>query len=695
MKSMKFIVLALGLFFSLVSKSIAFAQPGGDWTEKISWTFSVEKVDDSHGFVVGKAKIIPGWHTFSVKHDPTKADGTGFVPRFVLKETNSVKLDGKLKELGKPKTHVDDLGTSLYFENSVTFKQGFIVLKDGTFDLPFEFQFQVCDENGCLFPTIEKVISVKGMKALALEEVTPSADTNLPENAKNPSKSTATEKKHSKVKLKKAKNEDSSDSKSWLAIFIGGFGGGLIALLTPCMFPMIPMTVTFFTKGSGGRKSAIGKALLFGISIIVIYVVIGLLVTIALGPTGLQKLSTSITMNLIFFAVFMLFAFSFLGAFEIRLPAKWVNKSDEQVDKRSGLLGIFFMAFTLGLVSFSCTGPIIGTLLVEAANTGSIMAPAMGMTGFALALAIPFTLFAIFPSWLSSLPQSGGWLNSVKVVLGLLEIALALKFLSSVDLDLKWGILTREVFVSIWVVIFAVIGFYLLGKLRFAHDSAVEKLSVTRFMFALSSLVFALYLLPGLWGAPLSAIEGIAPPRTWSEDGFRFNKGESSSSAMAPDTLLAAYSSDLHEVADGSIKVFHDLEKGREYAKKANKPILIDFTGIYCQNCRRTENKVWTNDGIRPTLQNDMVIISLYTDDKTELPESEWKYSDAIKGRIKTIGDKWADYQVTNYGKNSQPLYIVADADGNDLTEAIGYTPDIEQYKAFLQKGIKAYKSKK
>lgn len=683
--------------FAILIKGVSYAQPG-DWTTKISWTFNVEKTDDSHGVIVAKAKIVPGWHTFSVNHDPSKADGTGYVPRMKLGKTTAVRFTGKLKEVGKPLVHEDDLGTSLYFENSATFKQTFEVLQDGDLSIPMSFEFQVCDENGCLFPTIDKVITIKGMKAItaATEVVNDSTDSkNIADNNTgndNPQK--ASDSKKTKQTIKNAdKSKEKKASDSWLGIFLAGFGGGLIALLTPCMFPMIPMTVTFFTKGSGNRRSSIAKALLFGISIVVIYVVIGLIVTAALGPTGLQRLSTSITMNLIFFAVFMLFAFSFLGAFEIKLPSKWVNKSDEQVDKRGGFLGIFFMAFTLGLVSFSCTGPIIGTLLVEAANTGSIVAPAMGMTGFSLALAIPFTLFAIFPSWLSSLPQSGGWLNSVKVVLGLLEIALALKFLSSVDLDLKWGILTREVFVAIWVVIFAVIGFYLLGKLRFAHDSPVERLSVTRFMFALTSLVFALYLLPGLWGAPLSLVEGIAPPRTWSEDGFRFNKGDASA-GVAEDPLLKEYEQDLHEVADGSIRVFHDLEKGREYAQKANKPILIDFTGIYCQNCRRTENKVWTNDLIRPTLQNDMVIISLYTDDKTLLPESEWKYSDAIKGTIKTVGDKWAAYQVENYGQNAQPLYIVADADGNDLTEAIGYTPNIDQYKAFLKKGIDAYKKK-
>jgi thiol:disulfide interchange protein DsbD len=346
----------------------------------------------------------------------------------------------------------------------------------------------------------------------------------------------------------------------------------------------------------------------------------------------------------------------------------------------------------LALVSFSCTGPIIGSSLVQALSSGSILGPAMIMAGFSTALALPFTLFAIFPSWLNSMPQSGGWLNSVKVVLGLLEIALALKFLSMVDLAYHWNILTRELFVAMWFVLFAIMGIYLLGKIRFSHDSPVERISVPRFMFAFLALSFSIYLLPGMWGAPLSMIDGIAPPRTHSEDNFRFVRG-SGESAAAKDPLTMEYAQYMHEVGDGSIKVFHDLEKGREYAKKVNKPILLDFTGHACANCRKTESTVWTNDAIRPILQNELVIVSLYCDDRELLPESEWVYSESIKGKIKNVGNKNSDYQIKKYGQVSQPLYVIQGQEENDLTEAIGYTPNIEEYKKFLSNGLKKFKA--
>jgi thiol:disulfide interchange protein DsbD len=457
---------------------------------------------------------------------------------------------------------------------------------------------------------------------------------------------------------------------------------------------MIPMTVSFFTKQSKSRAKGIANALIYGFSIIAIYVSLGLIITlVSKDPSALNALSTNVYMNIIFFAIFMVFAFSFLGAFEIRMPSKWVNKADSQSDK-GGLIGIFFMAFTLALVSFSCTGPIIGSSLVQALSSGSILGPAMIMAGFSTALALPFTLFAIFPSWLNSMPQSGGWLNSVKVVLGLLEIALALKFLSMVDLAYHWNILTRELFVAMWFVLFAIMGIYLLGKIRFSHDSPVERISVPRFMFAFLALSFSIYLLPGMWGAPLSMIDGIAPPRTHSEDNFRFVRG-SGESAAAQDPLTMEYSQYMHEVGDGSIKVFHDLEKGREYAKKVNKPILLDFTGHACANCRKTESTVWTNDAIRPILQNELVIVSLYCDDRELLPESEWVYSESIKGKIKNVGNKNSDYQIKKYGQVSQPLYVIQGHEENDLTEAIGYTPNIEEYKKFLSNGLKKYKALK
>jgi thiol:disulfide interchange protein len=680
----------------LIITSLAYAQPGADWTDKISWSFSLKKVDDSHATIIASAKMKKGWHVFSVNHDPDKADMTGYPTKIKFESSNNYKLIGKLKDGKKPETHKDDLGISLYFEGTGLFYQDIEILTDKPFEVAFEYSFQICDENGCIFPPDQEgKISISGFKPIKPidtgETVNISSVTNKDEIVDDKPTQESTKKIEQTIKTKIKEGEKDS---FWIT-FLKGFGGGLIALLTPCVFPMIPMTVTFFTKQSKNRMKGIINAFIYGVSIILIYVTIGLLITAMMGPAGLNDLSTNVWMNLIFFTIFMIFAFSFLGAFEIRMPSSWVNKADGNADK-GGLIGIFFMAFTLSLVSFSCTGPIIGTLLVESAQSGSLMGPAIGMIGFSSALAIPFTLFAIFPGWLNSLPQSGGWLNSVKVVLGLLELALAFKFLSGIDLAYHWDILTREVFIAIWVIVFILIGVYLLGKIRFAHDSPVERLSVTRFMFAFFALVFALYLLPGMWGAPLKLIDGVAPPREHSEDNFKFVRGNSEGiTSVSNDPIFQQYRSQMHEVGDGSILVFHELEIAQEYAKKINKPLLIDFTGYNCPNCRRTESTIWTNGAISPIIKNDLVIVSLYVDDRKKLPKSEWKYSEAIKGTIKTVGNKWSDYQVRKYGQLSQPLYIVTDSDGNDLSDAIGYTPNIDEYKTFLLGGINKFKKEK
>ena len=680
----------LGFGFKAISQPV--------WTDKITWSFKLEKIDESHAFVIATGKLIEGWHVFSVNHDPNKADLTGYPTKFIFSKSKDYNLIGVLQDGAKAKKVVDDLGTSLYFEKSGVFKQKIEILTDKTFDIIFDYSFQICDENGCIFPPDQSAkVSVSGFKPSI--EMDPSADGNTGNDVLSPQTQTLDSSKTNQKEILespeiKQDTKPEVKSKSLWLIFFEGFGWGFIALLTPCVFPMIPMTVSFFTKQSKSRAKGIANALIYGFSIIAIYVSLGLIITlVSKDPSALNALSTNVYMNIIFFAIFMVFAFSFLGAFEIRMPSKWVNKADSQSDK-GGLIGIFFMAFTLALVSFSCTGPIIGSSLVQALSSGSILGPAMIMAGFSTALALPFTLFAIFPSWLNSMPQSGGWLNSVKVVLGLLEIALALKFLSMVDLAYHWDILTRELFVAMWFVLFAIMGIYLLGKIRFSHDSPVEKISVPRFMFAFLALSFSIYLLPGMWGAPLSMIDGIAPPRTHSEDNFRFVRG-SGESAAVKDPLTMEYSQYMHEVGDGSIKVFHDLEKGREYAKKVNKPILLDFTGHACANCRKTESTVWTNDAIRPILQNELVIVSLYCDDRELLPESEWVYSESIKGKIKNVGNKNSDYQIKKYGQVSQPLYVIQGQEENDLTEAIGYTPNIEEYKKFLNNGLKKYKALK
>lgn len=676
---MKSYFLLLSFFLTVTS---LLAQQVG-WQEKIKWSFKVEKIDETHANIIGTAKLLEGWHIFSVDHDPEKADFTGVPTTFSLKSTKDFKVIGKLKDGKKAKIYKDDLGIQLYFEGTGIFKQEIEVLTDKTFKIPLSYLFQICDEAGCVFPPEQEVsVEISGFKPEVTQTVTEPEDEEKIEK-------TEPIKVVSKVKAEKpVKKPAKKDSN--MVIFIAGFLAGLIALLTPCMFPMIPMTVTFFTKQSKTRSEGIFKALIYGASIVVIYVTFGLIFTAATGPLGLNDLSTNVWMNLVFFSIFVLFAFSFLGAFEIQLPSSWVNKMDQQADK-GGLIGIFFMAFTLGLVSFSCTGPIIGSLLVEAATSGSYLTPAIGMTGFSLALAIPFTLFAIFPGLLNSLPQSGGWLNSVKVVLGLLELALALKFLSAVDLAYHWDFLTREWFVAIWFVLFLVMGVYLLGKIRFSHDSPVEKLSVPRFMFALLALSFSVYLFPGMFGAPLRIIDGIAPPRTHSEDNFRYVNG-GLETGIAKDSITERFIAEMHPVGDGSILVFHDLDVAKEYAKAKNLPILLDFTGHACQNCRKMESTVWTNSEIRPILQTKVVIASLYCDDKTPLPASEVRYSEAIGGKIKTIGNKWAEYQIVEYQSFQQPLYVMIDANGNDLVEGIGYTPSIEEYKKFLNDGMKAFK---
>ena len=683
-----------------------FAQPNESFSDYISWSFSLEKKDASHAYVVAKANIVKDWHIYSIHHNPEKASYTGIPTSFVFKASKLYKTVGPLIEGKKAITHKDDLGTSLFIENSVVYKQEIAFLSNQPVDVKFTYNFQLCAVQ-CLMPT-EQEGSVRAVGYLGVtsdelrvtgdelgvtgDEIGVTSDElgMTGENGSEKGKEVSSDGRGGrKVRVfKKAGVKATKQKDSLWIVFFKGFGGGLIALLTPCVFPMIPMTVTFFTKRSKTRVKGILNALLYGISIIVIYVSLGLIITALLGPTGLNDLSTNVWMNLIFFGIFIFFAVSFLGAFEIRMPNSWVNKADGNADK-GGLIGIFFMAFTLSLVSFSCTGPIIGTLLVESAADGALLAPAIGMGGFAVALALPFTLFAIFPGWLNSLPQSGGWLNSVKVVLGLLELALALKFLSGVDLAYHWGILTREVFVAIWVVLFFIIGFYLLGKLKFSHDSNVERLSVTRFMFALSALIFAVYLLPGMWGAPLRLIDGVAPPLTHSEDNFRFVKGNSGSEVANESPNFKKFRPYMHEVADGSLLTFHDLEKAKAYAKLEGKPLLLDFTGHNCPNCRRTESTVWLSEAVHPILKDEVVIVSLYVDDRAKLPKSQWKYSKAIQGMIKTVGNKWSDYQVTHYGQLSQPLYVMVDAEGNDLTDPIGYEPNVEVYKRFLQGGLK------
>ncbi|MGJ1445413.1 protein-disulfide reductase DsbD family protein [Sphingobacterium spiritivorum] len=474
------------------------------------------------------------------------------------------------------------------------------------------------------------------------------------------------------------------------SIFIAGLIGGFTAFLMPCIFPMVPLTVSFFTKKAGSRAKAIGQALLYGLFIIIIYVALGMIVSIVFGSDALNALSTNGIFNFFFFLLLVVFAASFLGAFEITLPSSFVNKIDAKSDK-GGLVGLFFMAFSLAVVSFSCTGPIIGTLLVDAASKGDRIGPAIGMLGFSVALAIPFALFAMFPSLLKSMPKSGGWLNSVKVVLGFLELAFALKFLSNVDLAYHWNWLDREVFLSLWIVIFGLMGLYLIGKIKFSHDSDLRFLSVPRTLIAVIVFSFVMYMVPGLWGAPLKSISAFLPPSATQD--FDLTTGISSGTSAAHDGKVKKYAEIFHE--RGTPKGFdpyYDYAQALETAKEINKPVLIDFTGWNCVNCRKMEANVWTDPRVAKLLKEEFVMAELFVDDKTELAADE-QYVSKFSGKsIKTIGNKNSDFQASAFNSNSQPLYVIVDPNGKVLIPPTGADYNIDNYIKFLQAGLDQFK---
>jgi thiol:disulfide interchange protein len=508
-----------------------------------------------------------------------------------------------------------------------------------------------------------------------------------------PATKAATPVKKEVSKEKSKAIEATQEQQSLWAIFLAGLLGGFAALIMPCIFPMLPLTVSYFTKTAQSRGSAISKALIYGLSIIVIYVAFGLIITVIFGADALNDLATNGVFNLIFFLLLIIFAVSFFGAFEITLPSAWANKMDEQSDK-GGWLGLFFMAATLALVSFSCTGPIIGTLLVQAATSGALLGPAVGMFGFSLALAIPFALFAMFPSWLNSLPKSGGWLNSVKVVLGFLELALALKFLSNVDLAYHWEWFDREIFLVLWIVIFGLMGLYLLGKLKFSHDSPVEYLSIPRLFLAIIVLSFTIYMVPGLWGAPLKSISAFLPPQQTQD----FDLYTPTIIGNHQSTSISSNDNTTHKYADIfkaplGLNAFFDYDEGLAYAKKNHKPIMIDFTGHACVNCRKMEASVWTDKNVYSLINNDFVLIQLYVDDKTDLQPTEQTISPRGK-KIKTIGNKWSEFQISKFKANAQPFYTLLDDDGNLLVQPQGADYNAESYGQFLQSGLTAFKEK-
>ncbi|WCT14102.1 protein-disulfide reductase DsbD family protein [Mucilaginibacter jinjuensis] len=525
--------------------------------------------------------------------------------------------------------------------------------------------------------TAQDTVSTAGVEFSPAPETTPTATATV-----------KTEKSKDAVVKPVAQPAQKHAQQTLLAIFLAGFLGGLAALLMPCIFPMLPLTVSYFTKKAHNKAQAIKAASLYGISIMVIYVVLGLIITIIFGADALNSLSTNGVFNFFFFLLLVLFAASFLGAFEITLPSSWVNKMDEKSDK-GGLAGIFFMAATLSLVSFSCTGPIIGTLLVQAATTGALLGPAIGMLGFSFALAIPFALFAMFPSWLNALPKSGGWLNSVKVVLGFLELAFSLKFLSNVDLAYHWHWFDRELFLSLWIVIFTLMGLYLLGKLTFNHDSPVAHISVVRLFMAIIILSFSMYMIPGLWGAPLKSISAFLPPQSTQD--FDLSTLGSGSVAVSNNTDTTPHKyADLFDKPKG-FNPYFDYDEGLAYAKKMHKPVVVDFTGHACVNCRKMEASVWTDKQVYQRINQDYVLIQLYVDDKTELPAAEQAVTK--EGRtIKTIGNKWSYLQTSRFQANSQPFYVLLDPNKETpLVSPQGADFDPVSYLSYLDSGLKAY----
>lgn len=662
------------------------------------------KLDDKGGApekeIVFTATADKGWHLY----DMNLPEGGPVSTSFTFETLNGAELIGQPVPSVKPTTVYDEqFAMNLrWYPGTVSFIQKLKVTDPAKFKVEGEVEFMACNDETCLPPdqipfSFDKK-SIHVDPALAANSSTTEVDKddattvqpdtqvvaedaselNTPDPAAKETPATTSPKASDSLtdspnlwspvidQLKAFGDSTvSAADTSWLFIFFAGFLGGLIALLTPCVWPMIPMTVSFFLKRTKDRKKAIRDAITYGLSIIVIYLVMGLLITGIFGASALNDLSTNAIFNILFFLLLVVFAVSFFGAFELVLPASWTSKLDSKADSTTGVLSIFFMSFTLVLVSFSCTGPIIGTLLVQAASMGTAVGPAIGMFGFALALSIPFSVFAIFPNMLQSMPKSGGWLNSVKVVLGFLELALALKFLSVADLAYGWRLLDREAFIVLWIVIFSLLGVYLLGKIKFSHDSEVKYVSVPRLFMAIISFAFAIYMVPGLWGAPLKAISAFAPP-LYTQD---FN----------------LYKNEVHAA-------FDDYESGMAYAKKVNKPVMIDFSGFGCVNCRKMEASVWTDPKVKQMLENDYVLITLMVDDKTKLPQPIEIQENGKTRKLKTIGDKWSYLQRSKFGSNAQPFYILLNDEGQPLGPSYAFNEDVSKYIQFLQNGLKEFK---
>lgn len=664
--------------------------------EPVKFKLELKTLAAGEAEIVFTATIDKGWHVYSTD----LGDGGPISATFNVEKISGATVVGKLQPKGKEIASYDKLFEMnvRYFESTAQFVQK-LKLTGGDYKIEGFLEFGACNDENCLPPTqVEfnfsgKAEAAKGAAAATpAEKVTARAEDTKPET--QPASQTVTPADTASTgiiggadgptDINVAGNIDlwkpvindlqsygettSQEDMSWFYIFITGFLGGLLALFTPCVWPIIPMTVSFFLKRSKDKKKGIRDAWTYGASIVVIYVTLGLAITLIFGASALNALSTNAVFNILFCLMLVVFAASFFGAFELTLPSKWSNAVDSKAEATSGLLSIFLMAFTLSLVSFSCTGPIIGFLLVQVSTTGSVVAPAIGMLGFAIALALPFTLFALFPSWLKSMPKSGGWMNVIKVTLGFLELAFALKFLSVADLAYGWRILDRETFLALWIVLFALLGFYLLGKIKFPHDDDDTKVGVGRFFMALFSLAFAVYMVPGLWGAPLKAVSAFAPPMQTQD----FN----------------LYNNEVHAK-------FDDYDLGMEYARQHGKPVMLDFTGYGCVNCRKMELAVWTDSKVSDIINNDYVLITLYVDNKTPLTSPVKVTENGRERTLRTVGDKWSYLQRVKFGANAQPFYVLIDNEGRPLNKSYSYDEDIPKYIEFLQTGLENYKKGK
>lgn len=652
--------------------------------EPVRFKTELKTLDFNEAEIIFTATIDNGWHVYSTE----LGDGGPISATFNAEALSGVEVLGKLTPVGKELSAFDKMFEMQvrYFEKSAQFVQK-LKLTGGDYKVAGYLEYGACNDENCLPPAqVEFNYSGKtaGVSAVATEAKAEESEQPVQEEGITETVSAEVigdaeaavsvldnadlwKPVVSELKSMGEENTQTTNS-SWLYIFGMGFVGGLLALFTPCVWPIIPMTVSFFLKRTKDKKKGIRDAWTYGASIVVIYVTLGLAITAIFGASALNALSTNAVFNILFCLMLLVFAASFFGAFEITLPSKWSTAVDSKAEATTGLLSIFLMAFTLSLVSFSCTGPIIGFLLVEVSTTGSFVAPAIGMLGFAIALALPFTLFALFPSWLKSMPKSGGWMNVIKVTLGFLELAFALKFLSVADLAYGWRILDRETFLALWIVLFALLGFYLLGKIKFPHDDDDTKVSVPRFFMALASLAFAVYMVPGLWGAPLKAVSAFAPPMQTQD----FN----------------LYNNEVHAK-------FDDYDLGMEYARQHGKPVMLDFTGYGCVNCRKMELAVWTNPKVSDIINNDYVLITLYVDNKTPLPSPVKIVENGTERTLRTVGDKWSYLQRVKFGANAQPFYVLIDNEGKPLNKSYSYDEDIPKYIEFLQTGLENYKKEK